>query len=97
MKNTARKHAKNEIEAEDIEVEINLEAHEVYIGQLNAFEMHGGVNIQEWEQCWELVKVNVDSGAIDNVRNKEAGEGFVIKNAKGQGVLHVGKQASNIQ
>ena len=58
------------------------ETTETYLGPINQFEMNGGVNMQEWEKSWDLIKVNVDSGAIDNVCNKEIGKEFAVKETK---------------
>jgi hypothetical protein len=58
------------------------ETSEIYIGPIYQFEMNGGVNMQNWEKSWELIKVNVDSGAIDNVCNKEIGKDFAVKETK---------------
>ncbi len=58
------------------------EKDERYIGPIYQFEMNGGVNMQDWEKSWDLIKVNVDSGAIDNVCNKEIGKEFAVKETK---------------
>ena len=76
LKTTKWKHVTDEIEVEDIDIETTHETAEIHIGQLSPFEMNGGVNMQDWEQSWELRKVNVDSGAIDNGCNKETGKDF---------------------
>ena len=65
-----------------ISVEQEDETVEKCIGPINLFEMNGGVNMQDWEKSWDLIKVNVDSGAIDNVCNKEIGKEFAVEETK---------------